>query len=174
MTRGLVRDNNLSDLADPIRARENLGLAAADYDSMRGLSLSAGVTNTDVQRIANSAGPYQPQLNAINVALSGVVPSLYASRSGDTISGTWTNTGYIQASGFIQSGTTLGASSDALFSLTVSGLSFTLSTSGVTMNQGLTVQSFSNSGNTVAATGVTTNKLVPFKVNGVAYFLEAG
>ena len=51
MTRGLVRKNNLSDLPDAEQARINLGLASADYNRIRGLYISAGVSNVDVQRI---------------------------------------------------------------------------------------------------------------------------
>jgi hypothetical protein len=45
MTRGLVRKNNLSDLPSPEQARTNLGLATADYNRIRGLYASAGVSN---------------------------------------------------------------------------------------------------------------------------------
>jgi hypothetical protein len=54
MTRGLVRKNNLSDLENAEQARINLGLATADYNRIRGLYASAGVSNIDVQRIAGS------------------------------------------------------------------------------------------------------------------------
>jgi hypothetical protein len=54
MTRGLVRKNNLSDLENAEQARINLGLATADYNRIRGLYASAGVSNVDVQRIAGS------------------------------------------------------------------------------------------------------------------------
>jgi hypothetical protein len=174
MTRGLVRKNNLSDLPSPEQARANLGLAAADYNRIRGLFTSAGVSNVDVQRIAGSAGNYQQQINSVASTLSGIDLSLYVAKSGDTISGTWTNIGYIQPASLIQSGATLSGSTDSLFTLTVSGLSYTLSTSGVTMNLGLTVQEFRDNGNVTLGSGITVNKLVPIGVNGVPYFLEAG
>ena len=73
MTRGLVRKNNLSDLPSPEQARTNLGLATADYNRIRGLYASAGVSNFDIQRIAGSAGNYQQQINSINGIVSGIV-----------------------------------------------------------------------------------------------------
>jgi len=174
MTRGLIRKNNLSDLPSPEQARINLGLTTADYNRIRGLFTSAGVSNVDVQRIANSTGNFQQQIDGLTVTLSGIVPSLYVSRSGDTVSGTWTNAGYIQPGSLVQSGVTLSGSSDALFTLSVSGLSYALSTSTLTMNSGLTVQGLKDNGGVVFASGVVANKLVPMRINGVPYFLEAG
>ena len=174
MTRGLVRKNNLSDLADAVAARANLGLATADYNRIRGLYASAGVSNTDVQYIADSAGNYQAQINSYNTTLSGINPSLYVARSGDTITSGWTNTGYIQPSAVIQSGVTLSGSSDALFTLSVSGISFALSTTTLVMQSGVTVQALSSSGNTTVVSGVVPDKLIPVKIGGTSYFLEAG
>ncbi len=174
MARGLVRKNNFSDLPSPEQARINLGLATADYNRIRGLFTSAGVSNVDVQRIAGSTSNFQQQIDGLTGTLSGIVPSLYVARSGDTISGTWTNTGYIQPGTLVQNGVTLGASSDSLFTLIVSGLSFALSTSTLTMNAGLTVQGLKDNGGVVYASGVVANKLIPMAINGVPYFLEAG
>lgn len=174
MTRGLVRKNNLSDLPSPEQARINLGLATADYNRIRGLYTSAGVSHLDVQRIAGSTGNFQLQINGLAPGVSGVTFAPYVARSGDTISGTWTNTGYIQPASLIVSGVTLSGSSDSLFTLTVSGLSFALATSTLTMNSGLTVQGLKDNGAAVFASGVVTNKLVPMRINGRQYFLEAG
>lgn len=174
MTRGLVRKNNLSDLPSPEQARINLGLATEDYNRIRGLFTSAGVSNVDVQRIAGSTSNFQLQIDGLTTTLSGIIPSLYVTRSGDTVSGTWTNTGYIQPSSLVQSGVTLSGSSDSLFTLTVSGLSFALSTSTLTMNSGVTIQGLKDNGSVVFASGVVANKLVPISINGVPYFLEAG
>jgi hypothetical protein len=174
MTRGLVRKNNLSDLPSPEQARINLGLATADYNRIRGLFTSAGVSNVDVQRIAGSISNFQLQINGLTATLSGIVPSLYVSPSGDTISGSWANTGYIQPRSLVQSGVTLSGSSDSLFTLTVSELSYALSTSTLTMNAGLTVQGLRDNGGVVFASGVVANKLVPIRINGVPYLLEAG
>jgi hypothetical protein len=174
MTRGLVRKNNLSDLPSAEQARINLGLATADYNRIRGLFTSAEVSNVDVQRIANSTSNFQGQINGLTATLSGIVPSLYVSRSGDTISGSWANTGYIQPGSLVQSGVTLSGSSDSLFTLTVSGLSYALSTSTLTMNAGLIVQGLRDNGGVVFASGVVANKLVPMLINGRQYFLEAG
>lgn len=174
MTRGLVRKNNLSDLQNPEQARINLGLASADYDRIRGLYESAGLNNVDIQRIANSTSNFQQQINLLNASLSGIVPELYVTRSGDTVTSGWTNQGYIQPGSLVQSGTTLSGSSDSLFTLTVSGLSYSLSTTTLVCNSGVTVQGITSSGNAVSASGVVPNKLVPIKINGIPYFLEAG
>ena len=115
MTRGLVRKNNLSDLPSAEQARVNLGLATADYNRIRGLYTSAGVSHLDVQRIAGSTGNFQLQINVLAPAASGVVFVPYVARSGDTISGVWTNTGYIQPGSLVASGVTLSGSSDSLF-----------------------------------------------------------
>ena len=174
MTKGLVRKNNLSDLDSPEQARINLGLATDDYNRIRGLYTSAGVSNLDVQRIARSTGNFQQQINSLNASLSGIVPSLYVALSGDTIASGWTNRGYIQPGSLVQSGTTLSGSSDSLFTLTVSGLSYSLSTSSLVCNLGLTVQGLVDNGNAAFASGVVADRLVPVSINGVPYFLEAG
>ena len=174
MARGLVRKNNLSDLENAEQARINLGLASADYNRIRGLYTSAGVSNVDVQRIARSTSNFQQQIDSLNASLSGIVPSSYVTRSGDTIASGWTNQGYIQPGSLIQSGVTLSGSSDSLFTLTVSGLSYSLSTSSLVCNLGLTVQSLVDNGSVVFASGVVANKRVPISINGRPYFLEAG
>lgn len=174
MTRGLVRKNNFSDLLSPEQARINLGLATADYNRIRGLFTSAGVSNVDVQRIGGSSSNFQQQIDSFTAALSGIVPSLYVARSGDTITSGWTNQGYIQPGSVIQGGVTLSGSTDSLFTLTVSGLSYSLSTATLVCNSGLTVQGLVDNGGVIYASGVVANKLVPMKINGVPYFLEAG
>ena len=174
MARGLVRKNNFSDLENAEQARINLGLASADYNRIRGLYTSAGVSNVDVQRIGRSSSNFQQQIDSLTASLSGIVPSLYVARSGDTITSGWTNQGYIQPGSLIQSGTTLSGSSDSLFTLTVSGLSYSLSTSALVCNLGLTVQGLVDNGSVVFASGVVPNKRVPVSINGRPYFLEAG
>jgi hypothetical protein len=174
MVRGLVRKNNLSDLLSPEQARINLGLATADYNRIRGLFTSAGVSHVDVQRIGGSSSNFQQQIDTLTAALSGIVPSLYVARSGDTITSGWTNQGYIQPGSVIQGGVTLSGSTDSLFTLTVSGLSYSLSTATLVCNSGLTVQGLVDNGGVIYASGVVANKLVPMKINGVPYFLEAG
>ena len=174
MTTGLVRKNNLSDLENAEQARINLGLATADYNRIRGLYTSAGVSNVDVQRIGGSSSNFQQQINTLTASLSGIVPSLYVTRSGDTITSGWTNQGYIQPGSVIQSGVTLSGSTDSLFTLTVSELSYSLSTATLVCNSGLTVQGLVDNGGVVFASGIVPDKLVPMSINGVPYFLEAG
>jgi hypothetical protein len=174
MTRGLVRKNNLSDLPSPEQARTNLGLATEDLNRIKGLFSSAYVQPTEIQNLSGSVGNFQQQIDSLNSTLSGIVPSLYVARSGDTITSGWTNTGFIQSSFVRQSGTTLSGSTDSLFSVTVSGLSYSLSTATLVCNLGLTVQSFQDNGNVVFASGITVNKRVPVRINGVQFFLEAG
>ena len=174
MTTGLVRKNNLSDLENAEQARINLGLATADYNRIRGLYTSAGVSNVDVQHIGGSSSNFQQQIDTLTAALSGIVPSLYVARSGDTITSGWTNQGYIQPGSVIQGGTTLSGSTDSLFTLTVSELSYSLSTATLVCNSGLTVQGLVDNGGVLFASGIVPNKLVPMSINGVPYFLEAG
>ena len=174
MVRGLVRKNNFSDLENAEQARINLGLATADYNRIRGLYTSAGVSNVDVQRIGGSSSNFQQQIDTLTAALSGIVPSLYVARSGDTITSGWTNQGYIQPGSVIQGGVTLSGSTDSLFTLTVSGLSYSLSTATLVCNFGLTMQGLVDNGGVVFASGIVPNKLVPMNINGVPYFLEAG
>jgi len=174
MTRGLVRKNNLSDLPSAEQARTNLGLATADYNRIRGLYASAGVSNFEVQRIAGSTGNYQQQINTINATVSGIIPALYADRAGDSLSGTWTNIGRISAINIRQSGTTPAESTDALFAHDYQGGEFRLSTSTMVAPSGLTVENISDGGGVVLGSGITTNKLVPITIGSIPYFLEAG
>ena len=174
MTRGLVRKNNLSDVPSPEQARINLGLATADYNRIRGLYASAGVSNFDIQRIAGSAGNYQQQINSINGTVSGIVTALYADRAGDTLSGTWTNIGRMNAVSIKVSGITPAESTDALFVHDYQGGVSRLTASAMVAPSGLTVESISDGGGVVLASGVTTNKLVPITIGSIPYFLEAG
>lgn len=174
MTRGLVRKNNFSDLDNAEQARINLGLATADYNRIRGLYTSAGISNIDVQRIAGSTGNYQNQLNSLNGTISGIDANLYANKIGDTLTGTWTNAGRISAVSIRQSGTTPTASSDALFTHDYQAGQFQLNATSMVANSGLTVEIFVDGGGVVFASGVVPNKLVPIKIGGVPYFLEAG
>jgi hypothetical protein len=174
MTRGLVRSNNLSDLPSPEQARINLGLNNDDYDAIKSLYVGVGLRATDVQRIARSSNNYQLQIDTASGTLAGIVVGDYVATAGDVITGTWTNTGLIQSATIIQGGTTLTASSDALFTLTGSGLSYSLSTASLTMASGLTVQALRDNGSVVFASGVVTNKLVPIKIGDIQFFVEAG
>jgi hypothetical protein len=173
MARGLVRKNNLSDLIDPIGARINLGLQTNDYNRIRGLFLSSGITNVEVQKIANSATNFQLQINTLTSQLQTIVPALYADKAGDTLTGTWTNTGKIAASGLVSSGITLSGSSDALFtrSLPLSSLQID-APSGVTMPSGLSVNNWTSSGNVIVASGLTAARTLSIQVRGVPYKIE--
>ena len=174
MTRGLVRNNNLSDLPSAEQARINLGLATIDLNRIRGLFTSAGVLSSDVQRIAGAAANYQQQINSINATVSGIVPALYVEKAGDSISGAWTNTGIMSAVSVLVSGSTPQASSDALFAHDYQAGQFELATTTMTAASGLTVETLVDRGGVVFASGVVTNKLVPLKIGGVQFFLEAG
>lgn len=173
MTKGLVRKNNLSDLESAEQARINLGLANADYDRIRGLYTSAGVSNFDIQCLARSTGNYQAQINSINATLGGIVPSAYANVSGDTISGTWSNVGAMGAVSVLVSGSTISASSDALFVHDSGGGQFRLTTTTLIASNGLTVERLVDNGNVVVASGVIAGKRIPVMINGVPFFLEA-
>ena len=174
MTRGLVRKNNLSDLTSPEQARINLGLMPKDLNRIRGLFSSAYVQASDIGYIAESTGNFQQQIDGLNFAISGIVPSLFVAQSGDTIVSGWTNTGFIQPSVVIQSGVALSGSTDGLFALTVSALSYELSTATLVCNLGLTVQNFGDNGNVIFTSGITPNKKAPIKINGKQFFIEAG
>ena len=173
MIKGLVRKNNLSDLESPEQARINLGLATDDYSRIKGLYTSAGVFNIEIQRIANSQGNYQSQIDAINATINSIVPAAYVNVSGDTISGTWTNVGRIGAISVLVSGSTPTASSDSLFTHEAAGGQFRLTTTTLVANQGLNVGRLIASGNTVVASGVVVGRRIPITINTVPFFLEA-
>jgi hypothetical protein len=174
MTRGLVRKNNLSDLDSPEQARINLGLATADYDRIRGLYASAGVSNLDIQRIAGSTGNYQQQIASINATVSGIPASLYVDQVSPTISGEWNNIGSMGAASVLVSGSTISGSSDSLFTPDFTGGQFRLTTTSMVVNSGLTVQRFIDGGNLITATGVVVDTEIPVMINGVQFFIEAG
>lgn len=174
MTRGLVRRNNLSDLPDAEQARINLGLATADYNRIRGLYTSAGLRPWEIQRIAGSSNNYQLQIDSINAIIDGINPSLYVKRAGDTLTGTWTNTGIISAVEIQQSGVTPQSSSDALFIHDYQAGLFEISTTTMVANSGMTVTNFLDGGGVVLASGVVPDRRVPIKIRGIQYYAEAG
>jgi hypothetical protein len=173
MVRGLVRKNNLSDLPDPVQATINLGLQVNDYRRIKGLFLSSGVTNLDVQKIANSSTNFQAQINSSTALLAAITPVLYADKIGDTLTGVWTNIGKIGASGIIVSGITLSGSADALFSRSSPLSSLQIETaSGVVMPSGLTVNNITSSGNVVVASGKVAAVTMAINVRGVPYKID--
>jgi len=173
MIKGLVRKNNLSDLESPEQARINLGLLTDDYNRIKGLYASAGVSNLEIQRIANSQGNYQTQIDSINTTINSIVPAAYANVSGDTISGTWTNVGQLGAFSVLVSGSPPTASSDSLFTHETAGGQFRLTTTTLIANKGLTVERLIASGNTVVASGVVVGKRIPITINNIPFFIEA-
>lgn len=173
MTRGLVRKNNLSDLTNPEQARINLNLQTNDYRRIKGLSLSLGVSNVHIQQIANSSNNFQLQVNSSNASLATIVSNLYATKSGDALTGTWTNTGKIGARAFVVSGVTLSESTDALFlrSSPFSSLQITTA-SGVIIPSGLSVNNLTSSGNVVVASGKVATVTMAIQVRGLPYKID--
>ena len=173
MTRGLVRKNNLRDLIDPERARINLGLQSNDYRRIKGLFLSSGLTNLDVQKIANSSTNFQDQVDSSTALLSTITPVLYADKAGDTLTGTWTNSGKIGASGVVVSGIVLSGSTDALFSRSSPLSSLQIETaSGVVLPSGLIVNNVTSSGNVVVASGKVASVTMGISIRGVPYKID--
>jgi hypothetical protein len=134
----------------------------------------AGISNKEVQLIAGSIANYQVQLDGATAALSGIVLDNFVSRSGDTISGTWTNAGTIGAQQVVFSGGTPTASTCAVFTHQSGEGQFRLTASSVTANNGITVERFVDSGNTVVASGVVPTRRIPITIAGTTYFMEAG
>lgn len=173
MTRGLVKKNNLGDLQSAEQARINLGLATSDYLAIKGLFISSGVSNLDIQKIANSTGNFQAQVDNATALLATINPSLYANKTGDTLTGTWSNQGAIRASGLIVSGITFSGSSDALFSRSSPLSSFGLETlSGVTIASGISVNSLVASGNIITSSGIAATSNMRIQVNGLDFRIE--
>lgn len=175
MTKGLVRANNFSDLADKDEAVVNLGLSAADYAALKGLYTTAGIDFAVIGEIGNSQGNYQAQLDGISTTLSGVVLSGYVNRSGDTILGTWTHSGIINISSGLPSG--YPASTDSLFSLSIESGEAVIVASGL-IASGLSYNGVRQSSSTVQRafppSGFSPLHLIPLQVGGQSFFAEAG
>jgi hypothetical protein len=134
----------------------------------------SGISNREVQYIAGSTANYQNQLTSANASLSGITLDNAVSRSGDTISGTWTNTGSVGAQQVVFSGGTPTASTCAVFTHQSGEGQFRLTASSVTANNGITVERLVDSGNTVVASGVVPTRRIPITIAGTTYFMEAG
>ena len=173
MARGLVRKNNLSDLIDPVQTRVNLGLQVPDYQRIRGLFLSSGVNNLDVQKIANSSTNFQNQVNSSTSLLATITSSLYANKTGDTLTGAWTNTGKIAANAIVNASIVLSGSTDVLFSRSSPLSSLQIETaSGVTIPSGLSVNNLVSSGNVLMVSGQTVSRTMAIAINGVPYRID--
>jgi hypothetical protein len=134
----------------------------------------SGISNREVQYIVGSTVNYQNQLTSANASLSGITLDNAVSRSGDTISGTWTNTGAIGAQQVVFSGGTPTASTCAVFTHQSGEGQFRLTASSVTANNGIRVERLVDSGNTVVASGVVPTRRIPITIAGTTYFMEAG
>ncbi len=174
MTKGLVRANNFSDLADKDEAVVNLGLSATDYAALKGLYTTAGIDFAVIGEIGNSQGNYQAQLDGIGTMLSGVILSGYVNRSGGTILGTWTHNGIIDISGGLPSG--YPASTDSLFSLSIESGEAVIVTSGL-IASGLSYNGVRQSSSTVQRafppSGFSPLHLIPLQVGGQSFFVQA-
>ena len=69
MTKGLVRSNNLSDIANKVVAVTNLGLAQEDYMALKGLYSTLGIDFTTISNIAKSSANFQAQIDAIGAKI---------------------------------------------------------------------------------------------------------
>jgi hypothetical protein len=177
MPRGLVRDENLADLPNRDEALRNLGISIEDVERIRGAAFPYGVRPQDIQRIVASSGNFQNQLDTFNTQLNNLTQPIgsgaYVLRAGDTISGTWTNTGgYIQASGIYQSGSAATPSTDALFAHAADG-TFELTTAVLRCPSGLSTERFIDHNNIIMSGTLTPNLLYPISINGVPYHIEA-
>ncbi len=92
---------------------------------------------------------------------------------GDALTGTWSNSGKINASGIIVSGVTLSGSTDALFSRSSPLSSLQIETaSGVVIPSGLTVNNLTSSGNIVIASGKVAASTIPVTIRGINYKVD--
>lgn len=168
---GLAQKNNLSDLLSPVQARANLGLADADYKRVKGLYAVAGLSNLCFQRIAGATGNFQAQLNAANSVLAGVDLSLYALRSGDVLTGVWSNAGFITAGSVVMGGVAATPASDPLFSKSAGSLRIS-ALSSMTLGYGLNTSAILSEGNIAASTLKQMASTMPISVSGTTYRIE--
>lgn len=168
MSRGLVQKNNLGDLLDPIQARTNLGLRTADYNRIRSLYTVAGLTNLSFQRIAGSTTNFQQQINSASTTITGINVNLYANKAGDTLTGTWTNTGTITASFFVVDGLT--PTTDSLFTMSLDGS--ISANQAITLGFGLETYGVVASGSVSTSTLKSTPNTIGISINGIPYRIE--
>jgi hypothetical protein len=168
---GLLRDNNLSDLPDRQQALRNLGFSDTAIRNLNGVAFPGGVRAVDIQRISNSSGNYQGQLDGFNINLNSINFSQYVLRAGDTISGTWTNYGRIQARAFYANGVVRTPSTDSVFSHNRDG-QFELTTATINYNRGVSTVNIADFDNAIMSGVLVPNKIMPVQINGVSYNLE--
>lgn len=177
MPRGLVRSENLRDLPNRDAALVNLGISIADAERIQGAAFPYGVQPQNVQRITASSGNFQQQIDTYSQTLYGlnsnVASGVYVRRTGDQITGTWTNSqGFIQASGIYQNGVAVSPSTDSLFSHAADG-TFEITTAVLRCASGITVERIINHDNIVMSGTLTPNLIYPVKINGTTYNIEA-
>lgn len=177
MPRGLVRSENLRDLPNRDTALQNLQISIQDVERIQGAAFPYGVQPQNVQRIAASSGNFQQQVDTYSQALYGlnsnVGSGIYVRRSGDQITGTWTNSqGFIQASGIYVNGVAATPSTDSLFSHAADG-TFEITTTVLRCASGITVERIIDHNNIVMSGTLTPNLIYPVTINGVSYNIEA-
>ena len=175
MTKGLVRANNLADLSSKQDSIVNLGLAIADYDSLKSLYTTAGLDFSVVGSIAGSIGNYQAQIDGISSTLSGIVLSGFVNRQGNgLISTSWANSdGIISISGVLSG---YPPSSGTTFALSIEQGEAVITASGLSAND-LAYNSFRQANSTVVRasppSGFNTLQLIPLQVGGQSFFVQA-
>jgi hypothetical protein len=175
MTKGLKRSSNLSDVPNKEEALANLGLSIEDYRALRGIYPSLNIDFSLIGNIANSEGNYQSQIDGIATVLSGIVPSGFVNKSGNSlISGSWSNGGSMMVASGLPSG--YAPSSDSLFSLSVENNEAVIVCSGLVIGSGISFNSLRAGNNVlnsgVAASGLGGYSLAPIFIAGTQYFVE--
>jgi len=172
MTKGLKRNNNLSDVPDKEKALVNLGLLPADYEAIANLYIGDEIDFSAIGNIAGSAGNYQSQLDIISTTLSGITPSGLLNQQGGAIQGNWTHIGGITILG---SGLPSGfpPSSDPLFVLSIENGEPVITASGLVVS-GLNFQGIRQGSGLVMLSGVPSGAtvLAPLQIAGTSYFIQ--
>lgn len=172
MTKGLKRNNNLSDVLDKGKALANLGLSLIDYEAIANLYPGNEIDFSVIGNIAGSEGNYQSQLDIISATLSGVQPASFLGQQGGTIQGDWTHVGGITV---LNSGLPSGfsPSSDPLFVLSIENNEPFITASGLVVS-GLNFQGIRQASGLVMLSGVPSGAtvLAPLQIAGAPYFIQ--